>query len=153
RTWAFPDGDFARGTVYFSDQTHSSVERALKLLGLRPSQWRRIPTDSDFRLPIEALHSAVEHDRRDGLRPLSVVANAGTTNTGAVDPLASAAAYAREQQLWLHVDGAFGSAALLCDEGRRLLAGIGESDSLSLDPHKWLFQPFDCGCVLFRDEH
>lgn len=153
RTWAFPNEQFEKGTVYFSDQTHSSVERALRLLGFRPDQLRKIPSDSNFRLPLDGLRASLKQDRANGLRPFCVVANGGTTNTGAVDPLEDIGVYAKEQGLWLHVDGAFGGAALLCAEGKRLLAGIEQSDSLSLDPHKWLFQPFDCGCVLFRDEH
>ncbi|MBI3684573.1 MAG: aminotransferase class V-fold PLP-dependent enzyme [Acidobacteria bacterium] len=143
--------DFADATVYFSDQTHSSVERALRLLGFARKQLRKLDSDDDYRLPLEALKEAVSSDRAAGSRPFSVVANAGTTNTGAVDPLAELAAFCRQHDLWLHVDGAFGAAAVLCEEGRALLEGIEHADSLTLDPHKWLFQPFDCGCLLVRD--
>ncbi|MCC6368469.1 MAG: aminotransferase class V-fold PLP-dependent enzyme [Bryobacterales bacterium] len=139
------------GVVYYSDQTHSSVERALRLLGFARRQLRKLPSDDDFRLPVALLRSAMEEDRRGGRRPCCVIANAGTTNTGAIDPLGELAAACRTEGVWLHVDGAYGAAAAICEEGRRLLAGIEEADSLTFDPHKWLFQPFDCGCVLLRD--
>jgi glutamate/tyrosine decarboxylase-like PLP-dependent enzyme len=137
--------------IYYSDQTHSSVERALRFLGFRPEQIRKLPSDESYRLSIPALANAVRDDRGAGRHPFCVVANAGTTNTGAVDPLRELAAFCREQDLWLHTDGAYGAAAALCEEGRRLLDGLGEADSLAIDPHKWLFQPFGIGCVLLRD--
>ncbi len=137
--------------VYFSDQTHSCVPRALSVLGFTPAQIRRIPSDSDFRLPLEALAAEVGRDRSLGRRPFCVVANAGATNTGAVDPLAKLAAFCRTEDLWFHVDGAYGAAAVISAEGRRLLGGIEQADSLALDPHKWLFQPYEIGCVLVRD--
>jgi glutamate/tyrosine decarboxylase-like PLP-dependent enzyme len=143
---------FSRGVVYYSDQTHSSVERALRVLGFTRKQMRKVPSDDDLRMPVAALRDAIVQDRMLGWRPFCVVANAGTTNTGAVDPLAELSDLCRTEDLWLHVDGAFGAAAVLCPEGRSLLAGLGEADSLTLDPHKWLFQPFDCGCVLVRDQ-
>lgn len=139
------------GVVYFSDQTHSSVERALRVLGVRPDRMRKIEPDERFRLPLDALRSALAADRAAGLVPFCVVANAGTTNTGAVDPLDALADLCREEDLWLHADGAYGAAAAVCEQGRRELAGLGRVDSLSLDPHKWLFQPIESGCVLVRD--
>lgn len=139
------------GVVYFSDQTHSSIERALRVLGTRPDRMRKIPSDGGFRLPLAALRAAVAADRAAGLVPFCVVANAGTTNTGAVDPLPELAGLCREEDLWLHADGAYGAAAVVCERGRRALEGIGRVDSLSLDPHKWLFQPIECGCLLVRD--
>jgi len=137
--------------VYFSDQTHSCVERALAVLGFRADQMRKIPADDRFRLPLAALATAIAADRAAGRIPFCVIANAGTTNTGAVDPLPELAALCRREDLWLHVDGAYGAAAVVCDRGRRALAGIEQVDSLALDPHKWLFQPAECGCVLVRD--
>ena len=137
--------------LYLSDQTHSSVERALAVLGFRPDQIRKIPADEDFRLPLPALAAAIAADRAAGRIPFCVIANAGTTNTGAVDPLPELAALCRREDLWLHADGAYGAAATVCERGRRELAGIESVDSLSLDPHKWLFQPIECGCVLVRD--
>jgi glutamate/tyrosine decarboxylase-like PLP-dependent enzyme len=144
-------GDAARGAIYYSDQTHSSIDRALGVLGFRPEQMRRLPCDRDYRLPIEALAAAVEEDRRAGKIPFCVIANAGTTNTGAVDPLPQLATFCAGRNLWLHADGAYGAAAMLCERGRGALQGIEQVDSLSVDPHKWLFQPFECGCVLLRE--
>jgi len=146
------DDRIENAAVYYSDQTHSSVERALRVLGFQPEQLRGLPTDDSFRLEMAALGRAVEEDRAAGRRPFCVVANAGTTNTGAVDPLAELAGFCRQKDLWMHVDGAHGAAAVLVPEGRALLGGLELADSLSLDPHKWLFQPFEIGCVLVREE-
>ena len=137
--------------VYYSDQTHSSVDRACRVAGFLPEQIRKIPSDGEFRLPIGELARLIAEDRAVGLRPFAVIANAGTTNTGAIDPLPEIAALAKSNDLWLHVDGAYGAAAVLCDRGRALLQGIELADSLTLDPHKWLFQSMECGCVLLRD--
>jgi glutamate/tyrosine decarboxylase-like PLP-dependent enzyme len=141
----------AGATIYFSDQTHSSVERALRVIGFAPEQMRKLESDENFRLSIQTLGRAIADDRANGLRPFCVIANAGTTNTGAVDPLAELADLAAKERLWLHVDGAFGAAAILSDRGRAVLRGLERADSISLDPHKWLFQSFECGCVLVRD--
>jgi len=146
------DDRMAGAVVYFSDQTHSSVERALRVLGFQSEQFARLPSDVAFRLDLEALRHAVALDRAADRTPFCVVANAGTTNTGAVDPLPALARFCRDEGLWLHVDGAYGAAAALAPEGRALLEGLEEVDSLSLDPHKWLFQPFETGCALVRDE-
>jgi glutamate/tyrosine decarboxylase-like PLP-dependent enzyme len=137
--------------IYFSDQTHNSIEKALRVLGFAREQIRALPSDEDFRLPVESLRRTVAEDRADGKRPFCVIANAGTTNTGAVDPLDQLADFCKRENLWLHVDGAYGAAACLSERGRKLLTGIERADSLSLDPHKWLFQPFEIGCVLARD--
>lgn len=142
---------FENGVIYFSDQTHSSIERALRVIGFAPERCRKIPSNDRFELPLESLREAIRSDKQAGLRPFCVVANAGTTNTGAVDPLAELAALCREENLWLHADGAYGAATVICDRGREKLRGLDLADSLSLDPHKWLFQPFECGCVLLRD--
>jgi glutamate/tyrosine decarboxylase-like PLP-dependent enzyme len=146
-------GDRTDGaSVYTSDQAHSSVERGLWALGFHEDQLHRVPSDDGFRLDLSALRRAVEADRAAGRVPFCVVANAGTTNTGAVDPLPELADYCDRDGLWLHVDGAYGAAAALCERGRAALEGLGRADSLSLDPHKWLFQPYEIGCVLVRDE-
>jgi glutamate/tyrosine decarboxylase-like PLP-dependent enzyme len=145
-------GDAIQGaTIYFSDQTHYSVERALRVIGFAGAQFRKIPSDDRFRLPLESLREMIRSDRQAGLRPFCIVANAGTTNTGAVDPLPELADLCAEENLWLHADGAYGAATVICDRGREKLAGLDRVDSLSLDPHKWLFQPFECGCVLVRE--
>lgn len=145
-------GDRIEGAViYASDQTHSSVERALRVLGFAPEQLRSLPADGHFRLPVRAVEQAIEADRAAGRTPFCVVANAGTTNTGAVDPLDEIADLCARENLWFHADGAYGAAAALSPEGRDLLRGLERVDSLALDPHKWLFQPYECGCVLVRD--
>jgi glutamate/tyrosine decarboxylase-like PLP-dependent enzyme len=145
------DDRIDRATVYYSDQTHSSVDRAFHVAGFLPEQIRKIPSDAEFRLPVGELARRIAEDRLAGLRPFAVVANAGTTNTGAIDPLHEIADLCSANQMWMHVDGAYGAAAALCDRGRALLRGIERADSLSLDPHKWLFQSMECGCVLLRD--
>jgi aromatic-L-amino-acid decarboxylase len=143
-------GDMRGAVLYTSEQTHSSVEKAGGILGFAADQFRKLPTDEAFRLRTDALAEAVAQDGKGGRRPFCVIASAGTTNTGAVDPLNDLADFCAEHDLWLHVDGAYGAAAVLCEEGRRLLAGLERVDSLSLDPHKWMFQPFETGCVLVR---
>lgn len=138
------------GMVYLSDQTHASIRRGLLASGTPPDQLRTLRTDAAFRLPPDALAHAVEDDRRAGRHPAIVVASAGSTNTGAVDPLPELADLCRSEDLWLHVDGAYGAPAALCDRGRAVLEGIEQADSLVLDPHKWLFQPYDVGALLVR---
>jgi aromatic-L-amino-acid/L-tryptophan decarboxylase len=136
--------------VYCSDQTHASVLRGLRILGFGDDRVRVLDTDDAFRLPADAVAAAVESDRAAGLRPAIVIGTAGTTNTGSVDPLPALADLAAEHEMWLHVDGAYGAPAVLTERGRALLAGIERADSLVLDPHKWLFQPFEIGSVLVR---
>ncbi|HEU0013601.1 MAG TPA: aminotransferase class V-fold PLP-dependent enzyme [Longimicrobium sp.] len=142
--------DFGRAVVYCSDQAHSSVQRGARVLGFRADQVRTLASDDAYRLPPDALAAAVDQDRAAGRTPFCVVASAGTTNTGAVDPLADIARICRARGLWLHVDGAYGAAAAITPAGAALLEGMGDADSITLDPHKWLFQPFECGCVLVR---
>ena len=139
-----------QGVSYLTDQTHSSLARDLRAMGSTPAEIRVLASDADLRLPLGALREAIAADRAAGLRPMMVVATAGTTNTGAVDPLPELAELCRAEGMWLHVDGAYGAPAALCEAGRAVLAGLGEADSLVLDPHKWLFQPYDVGCVLVR---
>ena len=139
--------------VYCSDQTHSSIERGLQVMGFNPTQLRKLLSDNAYRLPLPDLRRAVAEDRAAEKTPFCVIANAGTTNTGAVDPLPELAEFCHEEGLWLHADGAYGAPAVLCDKGHVLLEGLGYVDSLSLDPHKWLFQPYEIGCVLVRKTH
>ncbi len=143
--------DFSTGTVYWSDQTHSSVERAARVIGLRTDQIRIIATDNQFRLKLDALRDAVEADVASGRHPFLVVANAGSTNTAAVDPLYQIHTLCRHHQIWMHVDGAYGGAAIMCADGREALSGIELADSLTIDPHKWFHQPYEIGCLLVRD--
>ena len=144
-------GPNADAIIYLSDQAHSSVAKALRVLGFAASQVRSVPVDDRLRMDAQALEQAIAEDRRHGKRPFCVVASAGTTNTGAVDPLPHIAAVCRENDMWLHVDGAYGAAAALTGRGRAVLQGLELADSIALDPHKWLFQPFEIGCVLVRD--
>jgi aromatic-L-amino-acid decarboxylase len=136
--------------LYTSDQVHSSVVRAAHVAGLAAEHVRLLPADDGFRLPLDALATAVAADRAAGLVPFLVVANAGATNTGAVDPLAALSGFCREQDLWLHVDAAYGGFAVLTGRGRERLQGIQLADSITLDPHKWLFQTYEAGCLLLR---
>ena len=147
---ARPELDRARAVAYCSDQTHASVLRALRLLGVGDERIRRLPTDAGFRVSGRAVDEAVEEDAARGLEPWLVVANAGTTNTGAVDPLHELADLGARRKLWLHADGAYGAPARLTARGRALLDGLERADSIVLDPHKWLFQPYEIGCVLVR---
>jgi aromatic-L-amino-acid/L-tryptophan decarboxylase len=144
------EGDRHRAVVYASDQTHACVERAAMIAGFPRANYRKIPANERFEIDVDALAAVVRGDRAEGLLPFCVVGNAGTTNTGSIDPLHRLASFAREQGLWFHVDGAYGGFAALTDRGRRLLDGIGEADSWILDPHKWLYQTFECGSVLLR---
>jgi glutamate/tyrosine decarboxylase-like PLP-dependent enzyme len=145
------DGDMRGAVIYCSDQAHSSIDRGARTLGFAPEQIVRLAADAGRRLDPRALRDAVAADRAAGRRPFCIVASAGTTNTGAIDPMRELAATARDEALWLHVDGAYGAAAAVSQRGRALLDGIGAADSISIDPHKWLFQPFECGCVIVRD--
>ena len=144
-------GDLTGARAYFSAQTHSSVERGFRLIGFHADQLVKVPAKADGTIDSVELRAAIARDRASGLRPFCIVANAGTTNSGAVDPLVELATISQEHDLWLHADGAYGAAAILCDRGKQLLQGLDLVDSLSFDPHKWLFQPFECGCVLVRN--
>lgn len=137
--------------AYVSDQAHSSLARAGRVLGFRPDQLRVVPVDNEFRLRPDALVGAIEADRSHGRRPLFVCAAAGSTNTGAIDPLPEVADICAQHGVWMHVDAAYGGFAAITERGRRALAGIERADSVTLDPHKWLYQPFECGAVLVRD--
>ncbi|HEY0407739.1 MAG TPA: pyridoxal-dependent decarboxylase [Pyrinomonadaceae bacterium] len=138
-------------TIYASSQVHLSIPKAADVLGLGREQVRLVETDERYRLDARRLREAIESDERRGLRPFCVVASAGTVNTGAIDPLAEIARVAREHSLWFHVDGAYGALGALDASKRALFAGLELADSVSLDPHKWLYAPVDCGCLLFRD--
>jgi aromatic-L-amino-acid/L-tryptophan decarboxylase len=138
-------------TIYASDQIHMSIPKAADILGLGRDQVRLVPSDDRFRIDVRALRQLIESDAQRGLKPFCVVASAGTVNTGAVDPLHEVAAIAKEFGLWFHIDGAYGALAALDASKRPLFAGIERADSISLDPHKWLYTPLDAGCLLFRD--
>ena len=140
-----------RAVLYVSGQRHWSLDRAAHLLGLWPEQVRPVEIDGERRLSLPALQREIAADRAAGRVPWAIAATAGTTNTGAVDPLPGLAALARREGLWLHVDAAYGWANALDPAGALELAGIGEADSVALDPHKWFAQGFDAGALLVRD--
>lgn len=140
-----------RLVAYTSTQAHSSVSRAAWIAGISRANIRAIPVDEGYRMRMDALAGAIREDRARGMIPFLVVASAGTTNTGAVDPLREVAALCRRESLWFHADAAYAGFAVLTPGGREALAGLEEADSVTLDPHKWLFVPFECGCLLARD--
>ena len=136
---------------YASDQVHNCHLKAMNLLGLGGKALVRIKSDGAFRMDIDALRTKVRADMDHGLRPACVIATAGTTNTGAIDPLPQIADFCREQGMWLHIDGCIGALFAIAPENRHLVAGIERADSLALDLHKGLHAPFDVGCALIRD--
>lgn len=138
------------GVAYVSDQTHASIRRGLEALDFPTDDLRVLPSDDGLRLTADAVREAVGRDRREGRDPRFIIATAGTTNTGAIDELEGLAQLAADEALWFHVDGAYGAPAALCEPGRRALRGIERADSLVLDPHKWLFAPYDVGCLFVR---
>jgi aromatic-L-amino-acid decarboxylase len=143
--------EIRRGTLYASSQVHHSVTKAARLAGIMPDRIRAIAVDSSFRLRLDDLQRAIDADRRAGLQPFLVVSSAGTTNTGAVDPLAEIGSVCRAEKLWHHIDGAYGASFHICPELRPLLAGLSTADSLTLDPHKGMFLPFGTGALLVAD--
>ena len=143
--------DFLDGTYYATDQTHASVSKAASIAGFSPRNLRLVPTDAELRMDADALREMVRADREAGSRPFLVVPAAGTTNTGAVDPIADVVAVAREEDLWVHVDGAYGGFFQLTDRGRAKFRGVEQADSITLDPHKGLFLPYGTGCLIVRD--
>jgi aromatic-L-amino-acid/L-tryptophan decarboxylase len=138
--------------VYGTGETHSSLAKALRILGFDTQQFRRVATDAALAMAPPALIQAIQSDRSKGLRPFAVLATAGTTSTGAIDPLVELRRICDAHGLWLHVDGAYGAAACLVAEARGKLSGMELADSLVLDPHKWWFQPYEMGCLLVRDQ-
>jgi aromatic-L-amino-acid decarboxylase len=143
--------DYASAVVYLTPQAHHCLEKALRIAGLGEAQVRQIPIDDRFRMRPEALEAAIAADRAQGLKPWLIIATAGATDTGAVDPLDAIAAIAGRERCWFHVDAAYGGFFLLTEHGRSLLKGIERSDSVVLDPHKSLFLPWGSGIVVVRD--
>jgi glutamate/tyrosine decarboxylase-like PLP-dependent enzyme len=137
--------------IYLTEQAHHCVDSALNVAGLRELRRRRIPMDERFRMDVGALREQISADRRDGLVPWLVVGSAGTTDTGAVDPIREMAEVCGEQRTWLHLDAAYGGFFTLCDEAREALDGIDRADSIVMDPHKGLGIPYGTGAVLVRD--
>jgi aromatic-L-amino-acid decarboxylase len=143
--------DFLQGTIYASEDTHLSVLKAARLAGFPAARLRLLPVDGRRRLVLAALERAISEDAARGLRPFLVVANVGTTNTGAIDPLEGILEVAARHGLWVHADAAYGGFFRLVPEGERLMAGLERCDSITLDPHKGLFLPYGTGCLLVRD--
>lgn len=143
--------DFASTVVYLTTQAHHSIDKALRIAGLGEVQIRHIPIDEGFRMRPDALEQAIAADRSQGLKPWLIIAAAGATDTGAVDPLDDIADIAGRERCWFHVDAAYGGFFLLTEHGRSLLKGIERSDSVILDPHKSLFLPWGSGIVVVRD--
>lgn len=142
--------DFSKAVIYLSDQAHSSNIKAIRVLGFKKEQIRIIPTDNEFKFSLNKLKNAIAKDRIEGLQPFCLIATAGTTNTGTVDPLSDIAKICKQEDIWFHIDGAYGGFAILSETGKPLLKGIEKADSLTIDPHKWLFQPYEIGCLLVK---
>jgi aromatic-L-amino-acid/L-tryptophan decarboxylase len=145
-------GEHPRLTLYASSEAHSSIRKAVELLGLGSEALRSVRVDADYRIDMAALEGAIQSDREAGYLPLCVVGSAGTVNTGAFDDLNALADLCHAQDLWLHVDGAFGAWAALAPSVRSLADGLQRVDSLAFDLHKWMYMPYELGCVLVRDE-
>jgi len=139
-------------TVYVSKEGHASIEKSMVLLGMGRSQLRKIATRDDFTIDLEALEKQVAEDRLSGSRPICVVGNAGTTNTGSVDPMDALAEFCREQDLWFHVDAAYGGPASCTQSAGPLFRGLDRADSVVVNPHKWLYVPAEASCILVRNQ-
>ncbi len=142
--------NFLDGTLYASDQIHHSVQKAALLAGFPARNIRSIPSDDRFRIRIDELESTIAADREEGLTPFMVIGSAGTTNSGAVDDFPGLADVSRRENLWFHIDAAYGGFFMMTERGRRAMAGLELSDSVTLDPHKGLFLPYGTGCLLTR---
>ena len=143
--------NYSNAVIYMSDQAHSSNIKAVRTVGFKKEQVRIIPTDSEFKFSINKLKNQIAKDKLEGLKPLCVIASAGTTNTGTVDPLTRIAEICKKEDLWFHVDAAYGGAAILSKNANIHLKGISKADSITVDPHKWFFQPYEMGCLLVRN--
>jgi glutamate/tyrosine decarboxylase-like PLP-dependent enzyme len=141
-------GMTGRAVVYTSEEIHMSIPKSVALLGIGRDNSRAIPTDAALRIDLKALEAQIRRDKAEGKTPLAIVASAGTVKTGTIDPLQHIAAIAREHGAWFHIDGAYGALAAIAEPEK--FTGMNLADSISLDPHKWLYQPLDCGCLLYR---
>lgn len=144
-------GETPRLRFYASTEVHGWAQKGVELLGIGNQSLRRIPVDGDYRINLESLRAAIREDRRAGHRPVCVIGSAGTVNTGAIDDLSALADLCAEEELWFHVDGAFGALARLSPALRSRVAGIERADSLAFDLHKWMCLPFEVACLLVRD--
>ncbi len=137
--------------IYASVEVHDVVTRAADMLGMGSESVRKIPVDAQRRMRMESLVDRIHHDKQAGVRPVCVVGSAGTVSTGSIDPLDAIADVCAQNELWFHVDGAYGALGVLADELRPLFRGLGRADSIAFDPHKWLYVPHSAGCVVLRD--
>ncbi|HEY6953446.1 MAG TPA: aminotransferase class V-fold PLP-dependent enzyme [Bacteroidota bacterium] len=144
--------DLERSVIYLTDQTHHSIDKAIRIAGLKECLVRRIPLDNSYRMIPEELNRSIIADRAAGLNPWLVIASAGTTDVGAVDPLPEIGSLAKQHGLWFHLDAAYGGFFVLCESGKRVLQGMETSDSIVMDPHKGLFIPYGSGAVLVKDK-
>jgi aromatic-L-amino-acid/L-tryptophan decarboxylase len=151
RTAGLAAADARRFTVYASAETHTWIQKAADLFGLGTDAIRWIPTDTELRMDVNALRSALEQDSARGLRPMMVVGTAGSVSTGAVDPLHDIADICHERGIWFHVDGAYGGFAAAAHDSGADFSGMSRADSVAVDPHKWLYAPLEAGCALVRD--
>ncbi|MGD8318805.1 MAG: aminotransferase class I/II-fold pyridoxal phosphate-dependent enzyme [Gemmatimonadota bacterium] len=140
-----------RPAVFMSDQSHSALERAARIVGVRPAGIRKVASDDAFRISTDELEREVDRAESEGYAPVAVCANGGSTNTGSVDPLEELADFCADRGIWLHVDAAYGGFAVVTERGKALFHGLERADSIALDAHKWFFQPFEAGCLLVRD--
>ncbi|MFK8032280.1 MAG: aspartate aminotransferase family protein [Gammaproteobacteria bacterium] len=145
------DESFGDAIIYLSDQAHGCLSKAAKLCGFPKRNIRIVETDDNFRMSMAALRDAVTDDRSKGLNPMFVAANAGTTNSGAIDPLEEVARFCHNENIWFHIDAAYGGFFAITQRGRSKLSGISEADSIALDPHKTLFLPYGTGALLVRN--
>jgi len=143
--------DFEKSVIYLSQQVHHSVDKAIRIGGLKECVIRYVPLDEKYRMQAEAFEQTILQDKQAGLNPWLVIASAGTTDTGAVDPLKEIGEIAEAQDLWFHIDGAYGAFFILCDEAQKILMGMATSDSIIMDPHKGLFLPYGSGALLVKD--
>ena len=143
-------GDLASATIYTSEEAHYSVAKAARVLGFRPEHVRSVAVDPQQRLPVAAVQEAIAADKQAGLEPCLLCATLGTTSTGAIDPIPELAAICRKHDIWFHIDGAYGAALALLPEHPDLAEMLQTADSLTLDPHKWLYAPFESGCLLTK---
>lgn len=139
----------AKMVIYTSTQGHGCIQKAVEILGFGHQNLRKIPVDAQFRMDLDALKTQITADRAAGLKPVCIAASAGTVNTGAIDPLDAIADLCAAENLWFHVDGAYGGVGILAEP--HLYKGLERSDSLAIDPHKWLYMPVECGCVLVKN--
>ncbi|OOF90141.1 hypothetical protein ASPCADRAFT_401029 [Aspergillus carbonarius ITEM 5010] len=141
-----------KAVAYLSDETHFCVAKALRITGLLEHQIRTVPCNAKFQMDPDRLRSTIAQDIKDGLKPYVVVATCGTTSTGSIDPMDTIADIAKEYNMWMHVDAAYGGSVAFCESHRKLMQGLGRADSVAWDPHKWLFQTLGCSLVVFKEK-